>query len=150
MKTVTTQTLVADRLTPVAAYAALRRADNGPSFLLESVVSGERWGRYSILGYRPRREVVLHAPAVGQTLASGDPFCFGVGVTLGDDSHGIDSVVKMKSINADVFIDITGPKFAAQAIRKAAEIGIMSGGIPEQYGGAGLDKVATTVRAPAN
>ena len=32
-------------------------------------------------------------------------------------------VVKMKSINADVFIDITGPKFAAQAIRKAAEIG---------------------------
>jgi ABC-type branched-subunit amino acid transport system substrate-binding protein len=35
------------------------------------------------------------------------------------DSH----VVKMKSMNADVFVDITGPKFAAQAIRKAAEIG---------------------------
>ncbi len=35
------------------------------------------------------------------------------------DSH----VVKMKSLNADVFVDITGPKFAAQAIRKAAEIG---------------------------
>jgi ABC-type branched-subunit amino acid transport system substrate-binding protein len=35
------------------------------------------------------------------------------------DSH----VVKMKSMNADVFIDVTGPKFAAQAIRKAAEIG---------------------------
>ena len=32
-------------------------------------------------------------------------------------------VVKMKSLNADVFVDITGPKFAAQAIRKAAEIG---------------------------
>ena len=32
-------------------------------------------------------------------------------------------VVKMKSVNADVFVDITGPKFAAQAIRKAAEIG---------------------------
>ena len=29
----------------------------------------------------------------------------------------------MKSLNADVFIDITGPKFAAQAIKKAAEIG---------------------------
>jgi branched-chain amino acid transport system substrate-binding protein len=35
------------------------------------------------------------------------------------DSH----VVKMKSLGADVFIDVAGPKFAAQAIRKAAEIG---------------------------
>ena len=35
------------------------------------------------------------------------------------DSH----VVKMKSLNADVFVDITTPKFAAQAIKKAAEIG---------------------------
>jgi len=34
------------------------------------------------------------------------------------DSH----VVKMKSLNADVFVDITTAKFAAQAIRKAAEI----------------------------
>jgi len=74
MTPITTLTLVADRLTPVAAYAALRRAQTGPSFLLESVVSGERWGRYSILGYRPRREVVLQAPAQGQTLAAGDPF----------------------------------------------------------------------------
>ena len=32
-------------------------------------------------------------------------------------------IVKMKSLNADVFVDITTPKFAAQAIRKAAEIG---------------------------
>lgn len=35
------------------------------------------------------------------------------------DTH----IVKMKAIKADVFMDITGPKFAAQAIRKAAEIG---------------------------
>jgi ABC-type branched-subunit amino acid transport system substrate-binding protein len=36
----------------------------------------------------------------------------------------IDSnIVKMKSLDADVFVDISGPKFAAQAIRKAAEIG---------------------------
>ena len=35
------------------------------------------------------------------------------------DSH----IVKMKSLNADVFVDITTAKFAAQAIRKAAEIG---------------------------
>jgi branched-chain amino acid transport system substrate-binding protein len=35
------------------------------------------------------------------------------------DTH----IVKMKSLDADVFVDVTGPKFAAQAIRKAAEIG---------------------------
>lgn len=32
-------------------------------------------------------------------------------------------IVKMKSLDADVFVDISGPKFAAQATRKAAEIG---------------------------
>ncbi|MCA1374790.1 MULTISPECIES: ABC transporter substrate-binding protein [unclassified Bradyrhizobium] len=35
------------------------------------------------------------------------------------DSH----IVKMKSTNADVFFNITTPKFAAQAIKKNAEIG---------------------------
>ena len=35
------------------------------------------------------------------------------------DSH----VVKMKSLNADVFVDVATPKFAAQAIRKTGEIG---------------------------
>ena len=35
------------------------------------------------------------------------------------DSH----IVKLKSTGADVFINITTPKFAAQAIKKNAEIG---------------------------
>ncbi len=61
MVAVATLELVADGLTPVGAYAALRAADPGPSFLLESVVGGERWGRFSILGYRPRRDVVIEA-----------------------------------------------------------------------------------------
>src|SRR5579863_6117392 len=57
-----TLTLVADTLTPVRAYAALRRAaGDAASFLLESVVGGERWGRYSILGYRPKQEMTLQA-----------------------------------------------------------------------------------------
>jgi branched-chain amino acid transport system substrate-binding protein len=34
------------------------------------------------------------------------------------DSH----IIKMQSLNANVFVDISTPKFAAQAIRKAAEI----------------------------
>jgi anthranilate synthase component 1 len=57
---IATKTLIADALTPVRAYAALREAaPEGASFLLESVVGGERWGRYSILGYRPRYEAIL-------------------------------------------------------------------------------------------
>ena len=35
------------------------------------------------------------------------------------DSH----IVKLKSTGADVFVDVTIPKFAAQAIRKVSEIG---------------------------
>jgi alkylation response protein AidB-like acyl-CoA dehydrogenase len=37
------------------------------------------------------------------------------------------------------------PGLMAELVRKGAELGIMSGGIPEEYGGAGLDKIATTV-----
>src|SRR5579883_1037949 len=63
---VATLTLVADTLTPVRAYAALRRAaGDAASFLLESVVGGERWGRFSILGYNPKREVTLPPGAQG-------------------------------------------------------------------------------------
>ena len=70
---VATFTFVADTITPVRAYAALRRAaGNAASFLLESVVGGERWGRYSILGYRPRHEMTLLAN--GQWVgADGEP-----------------------------------------------------------------------------
>jgi anthranilate synthase component 1 len=53
--------LVVDDLTPVAAYATLRAQSEGaPSFLLESApTAGERWGRYSVIGWRPRRVVTL-------------------------------------------------------------------------------------------
>jgi anthranilate synthase component 1 len=44
--------VVADTDTPVSAYAKLGR---GPySFLLESVVGGEKWAAYSFVGVRPR------------------------------------------------------------------------------------------------
>jgi len=52
-----TRTFAADHVTPVRAYAALRAQSAGrSSFLLESALPGERWGRYSILGYRARSE----------------------------------------------------------------------------------------------
>jgi anthranilate synthase component 1 len=55
--------LVVDGLTPVGAYRALRARSDSGSFLFESVVPGERWGRYSMLGYRRRDQVVLRGEA---------------------------------------------------------------------------------------
>jgi anthranilate synthase component 1 len=66
--TLVARSLVQDDLTPVRAYAALRAASSAPTFLLESAVNGERWGRYSILGYRPR--VVIELPEEGDPLAA--------------------------------------------------------------------------------
>jgi butyryl-CoA dehydrogenase len=37
------------------------------------------------------------------------------------------------------------PGLMAGLIRKGGELGLMGGGVPEAYGGAGLDKIATTV-----
>src|SRR5207245_7828566 len=33
----------------------------------------------------------------------------------------------------------------AELVKKGGEVGLMGGGVPEEYGGAGLDKIATTV-----
>jgi anthranilate synthase component I len=45
-------TFIADCETPVSAYLKLR--EEGPSFLLESAEQGQRVGRWSFLGFRPR------------------------------------------------------------------------------------------------
>src|SRR5919205_2769570 len=45
-------TFIADCETPVSAYLKLR--GGGPSFLLESAEQGQRFGRWSFLGFRPR------------------------------------------------------------------------------------------------
>ena len=61
MASVHKRTLVVDGITPVSAYASLRAKAEGGSFLLESVVPGKRWGRYSVLGYRPKSQVIVEA-----------------------------------------------------------------------------------------
>ncbi len=58
--------LMSDQLTPVLGYRKLVLPDErtAPSFLFESVENGVNQGRYSILGARPAREVVVTQSAV--------------------------------------------------------------------------------------
>jgi len=54
------RTLSADTLTPLVAFAAL--SDSGSeAFLFESVERGENLGRYSFVGFEPRRHLTLGA-----------------------------------------------------------------------------------------
>src|SRR5436305_13366099 len=59
-------TFIDDIETPVSAYLKLRGA--GPAFLLESAEQGQRVGRWSFIGYKPR-SVVRWSLADG-----GDPY----------------------------------------------------------------------------
>src|SRR3954466_787284 len=52
-------TFVADTETPVSAYLKLR--GDGPSFLLESAEQGQKVGRWSFLGFRPRAVIRVEA-----------------------------------------------------------------------------------------
>jgi anthranilate synthase component I len=78
--------VLADLLTPLGVYDRLRDTE-GPTFLLESVEHGERWGRYSFIGLDPfltltarAGEVHLDGPARAalpqaalDAAATGDP-----------------------------------------------------------------------------
>src|SRR5690349_4073826 len=52
--------LSADTLTPLVAFAALS-GDASEAFLFESVERGENLGRYSFIGFQPRRNLVFDA-----------------------------------------------------------------------------------------
>lgn len=85
MTTVHERTLVADGMTPVGAYAALRQSAGGGSFLLESVEGGERWGRFSILGYRPKSDVIVRGrPDVDPFAELGQRIRTSLGSTVSD------------------------------------------------------------------
>lgn len=59
--------IIADLDTPVGAFLKLNRR---PSFLLESVQGGEKWGRYSIIGIEP--SVVIKAESKKITVQKGE------------------------------------------------------------------------------
>ena len=77
--------LMSDQLTPVLAYRRLVRPDDrmAPSFLLESVVGGERISRYSFMAAQPAarlsargRQVIFRdrlVPGRGRRFVSADP-----------------------------------------------------------------------------
>jgi anthranilate synthase component 1 len=54
--------VLADLVTPLAVYDRVR--GSGPSFLLESAEHGERWGRYSFVGFDPLLVVTSRAGSV--------------------------------------------------------------------------------------
>src|SRR3954451_14829341 len=93
-----TETFIADTETPVSAFLKLR--GTGPAFLLESAEQGQRVGRWSFIGFEPRKVVrwsladggdpyALAAAEVSQhrqaPLADGPPFNGGAGGFLGSD-----------------------------------------------------------------
>jgi anthranilate synthase component 1 len=61
------QTFVEDCETPVSAFLKLRGA--GPAFLLESAEQGQRVGRWSFIGYKPRSVVRWHLADGGDPYA---------------------------------------------------------------------------------
>ncbi len=63
--------LVSDTLTPVSAYC--RIADGDCAFLFESVVGGERVGRYSFVGSGPFLRIEAHGCRVTVTECGTDP-----------------------------------------------------------------------------
>jgi len=72
--------VLADLVTPVSVYERLRAWTDGPSFLLESVERGERWGRWSFVGLDPLAsltaagdEVTVTGPAFVVEAAVGAP-----------------------------------------------------------------------------
>ena len=68
-------TFIADCETPVSAYLKLR--GGGPSFLLESAEQGQRFGRWSFLGFRPRSVIRIDAGRLtvdGEAREASDPY----------------------------------------------------------------------------
>lgn len=60
------QRVMADQLTPVVAYRCLvnEHDEDTPSFLLESVINGDKQGRYSFVGTQPIMEILAEGNRV--------------------------------------------------------------------------------------
>jgi len=85
--------VLADLVTPLAVYDRVR--GSGPSFLLESAEHGERWGRYSFVGFDPLLVVTSRAGSVTVegTLPGGLPKGVGDGLGLLDTLEALLAVL---------------------------------------------------------
>lgn len=88
--------VMSDQLTPVLAYRRLVRPDDrmAPSFLLESVVGGDRIGRYSFLGAQPTAELVARGNDI--------TFTDHLDVTKNSRYSSSDPVREMAKVTGDV------------------------------------------------
>ncbi len=76
-----TQTVIEDTETPVSAFLKLR--GDGPAFLLESAEQGQRVGRWSFIGYKPR-SVLRWSLADG-----GDPYALAAAEAVAEHRQAI-------------------------------------------------------------
>src|SRR4051794_27163893 len=91
--------VLADTDTPVSAYAKLGR---GPySFLLESVVGGDKWAAYSFVGVRPRAVIRARGNVV-EVLAPRDSR---PGADSGADPNGFRVVERVETRDPLRFVD---------------------------------------------
>jgi len=92
--------VLADRLTPVAVFETLVGSNDG--FLLESVEGGERWARWSFVGWRPAFTV---------TSKSGSTECTSLDIELvGEDPLGVlESLVERFTVPDGEDLGFSGP-----------------------------------------
>jgi anthranilate synthase component 1 len=98
--------VLADMHTPLAVYDRLR--GDHPTFLLESVEHGERWGRYSFIGLDPICSIRARAGRVDVSGAVGDEVL--AAATTGDPLATVDTLLRTLGTPDD--IDGLPPLFA--------------------------------------
>ena len=91
--------VLADRHTPVSVFEALVRNDDG--FLLESVEGGERWARWSFIGWKPAFTV---SSVDGFTSVDGP-----IAVPAGDPLQVLEALVERFSVPDEDELGFPGP-----------------------------------------
>lgn len=92
--------VLADQLTPVSVFSRLVGADDG--FLLESVEGGERWARWSFVGWKPAFTVTARAGSV----ECSDP---NIDIPAGDPLTALETLIGRYSLPDVAELGLTGP-----------------------------------------
>ena len=90
--------LVSDTLTPVSAFCRIGSGDN--AFLFESVVGGERVGRFSFVGADPFLRIEAHGTMVRVTASGDDPTGRPPEMATGETREVADPLAELESLLA--------------------------------------------------